>query len=233
MSQLVRLISILTQLRSKRLLTSTELAEKYEVSVRTIYRDIKKLEEAGVPIITIEGRGYTLMDGYTVAPVSFTEEEANALITAEHLVQQTGEESFQEHFGEAMTKIKSVFRSSIQEKTEYLSSQMYVFKKKDEGISSNVLSEFQLAITNQKLVAINYQKVYTGEQSFRNVEPYAFYSSDGKWILIAWCHLRLDYRAFRIDKIQHFQILEQGFEHRGFNLQDYFKHDKYRGHEKN
>lgn len=86
MSQLSRLISILTLLRSKRVLTATELSEKFEVSVRTIYRDIRKLEESGVPVITIDGRGYTLLEGYNVAPVQFAEKQANALITAQHLV---------------------------------------------------------------------------------------------------------------------------------------------------
>ena len=91
MSQLPRLISILTLLKSKRLLTATELSERFDVSVRTIYRDIRKLEEAGVPVITIEGKGYSLLDGYSVAPVQFSEKEANALITAQHLVKQTQE----------------------------------------------------------------------------------------------------------------------------------------------
>ena len=110
MSQLSRLISILTLLRSKGVLTATELSEKFEVSVRTIYRDIRKLEESGVPVITIDGRGYTLLEGYNVAPVQFTEKQANALITAQHLVNQTHDASFMEHFDEAMVKIKSVFR---------------------------------------------------------------------------------------------------------------------------
>ncbi len=98
MSQLSRLISILTLLKSKRILTATELSEKFNVSIRTIYRDISKLIEAGVPVITIEGRGYSLMDGYVVAPVQFTEKQANALITANHLVNQTNDSSFIENF---------------------------------------------------------------------------------------------------------------------------------------
>ncbi|TWJ00634.1 HTH domain-containing protein [Mucilaginibacter frigoritolerans] len=78
-----RLTAILTQLQSKRILTSTTLAKKFDVSVRTIYRDIKVLEHAGVPIYTEDGKGYSLMDGYRIPPVMFTEDEANALITIE------------------------------------------------------------------------------------------------------------------------------------------------------
>lgn len=225
MTQLSRLISILTLLKSKRILTSTELAEKYDVSVRTIYRDIRKLEEAGVPVITIEGRGYSLMDGYSVAPVQFTEKQANALITAEHLIKQTKDASFVEDFNEALVKIKSVFRSSIQEKSERLSDKILVIDNywyDLEPINSNALSEIQLAITNFNYVEINYTKVNDSEMSFRKIEPCAMYSTNQKWILIAWCHLRNDYRAFRIDRIQHFKILTSTFEDRKFNLQAYF-----------
>ena len=223
MSQLSRLISILTLLKSKRLLTATELSKKYDVSIRTIYRDIRKLEEAGVPVVTIEGRGYSLMDGYTVAPVQFTEKQANALITAEHLINQTKDVSFVEDFNDALTKIKSVFRTSIQEKSELLKSKIYIFETNYENISSNALSEIQLAITNFNFVEINYRKANDTNISFRKIEPYAFYSTNRKWILMAWCYLRNEYRAFRIDRIQHFKILQEKFEDRKFNLQDYFQ----------
>ncbi len=223
MSQLSRLISILTLLKSKRLLTASELARKFEVSIRTIYRDIRKLEEAGIPVTTLEGKGYSLMEGYTVPPLQFTEKQANALITAQHLVNKTNDTSFVKDFEEALTKIKSVFRSSIQEKSELLNSKIHVFNTSYDDISSNALSEIQLAITNFNYVEINYQKANDTTISFRKIEPYAFYSTNRKWILIAWCHLRNDYRSFRIDRMQHFRILEDTFKDRKFNLQTYFQ----------
>ena len=139
------------------------------------------------------------MDGYTVAPVQFTEKQANALITAEQIIKQSKDASFVHDFEEAMIKIKSVFRSSIQEKSELLSDKIHILNNQHENINSNALSEIQLAITNFNLVAIDYAKVYTDEKSFRTIEPCAMYSTQNKWILIAWCHLRKDYRAFRID----------------------------------
>ena len=84
--RLSRLTAILTQLQSSRIVTATALAEKHNVSVRTIYRDIRTLEKSGVPIVTEEGKGYSMMEGYQLPPVMFTEDEANALITAEQLV---------------------------------------------------------------------------------------------------------------------------------------------------
>lgn len=223
MSQLSRLINILTLLKSRRVLTATELSNKFDVSVRTVYRDIQKLVEAGVPVITLEGRGYTLMDGYTVAPVQFTEKQANALITAQHLVNKSNDSSFASDFEEALTKIKSVFRSSVLEKSELLNNQIHVFNNSYENISSNALSEIQLAITNFNYVEINYRKANDPNISFRKIEPCAIFSTQQKWILLAWCHLRKEYRAFRIDRIQHFKILKENFEDRKFNIQDYFQ----------
>ena len=217
-------------LRSKRLLTATELSKKYEVSLRTIYRDIRKLEEAGIPVYTIEGRGYSLVDNYTISPVQFTEKQANALITAQHVVSQSKDVSFVTNFNEALTKIKSVFRTSIQEKSELLSDKIHVFNWHYEDFSSNALSEIQLAITNFNFVEINYQKVAQTEVSFRKIEPCAMYSTNNKWILIAWCHLRNDLRAFRVDRIRHYKILQDKFEDRKFNIQDYFRTCPYEGH---
>jgi len=222
MLQLQRLIAMLTLLKSKRLLTATELAKKYDVSVRTIYRDIRKLEEAGVPVYTIEGRGYSLVDNYTVAPVQFTEKQANALVTAQHIISQYKDVSFVNDFNDALTKIKSVFRTSIQEKSELLSNKIHVFNWTYEELSSDALSEIQLAITNFNYIEINYKKANDPTVSFRKIEPYAMYSTNNKWILIAWCHLRHDLRAFRIDRIKHFKILNEHFQDRKFNIQDYF-----------
>jgi len=223
MLQLPRLISILTLLKSRRVLTATELSNKFNVSIRTVYRDIQKLIEAGVPVITLEGRGYTLMDGYTVAPVQFTEKQANALITAQHLVKQSNDSSFTHDFEEALTKIKSVFRSSVLEKSELLNNKIHVFNNQYENISSNALSELQLAITHFNYVEINYRKADDPNISFRKIEPCALFSTYQKWILIAWCHLRMDYRAFRVDRIQHFKILQENFEDRKFNIQQHFR----------
>ena len=213
----------MTLLRSKRLLTASELSEKFDVSIRTIYRDIRKIEEAGVPVTTIEGKGYSLMEGYAVSPVQFTEKQANALITAQLLVHQTNDSSFVTDFNEALTKIKSVFRTSVQEKSELLASKIYVFDTNYENISSDALSEIQLAITHFNFVEINYRKASDPNLTFRKIEPYALFSTKNKWILVAWCYLRDDYRAFRLDRIQSFKILQDRFKDRKFNLQAYFQ----------
>lgn len=225
MGQLSRIISILTLLKSKRILTARELAQKFDVSVRTIYRDIRKLEESGVPVITLEGVGYSLMEGYVVAPVQFSEKEANVLVTARHMVEQTNDSSFLSAYDDALTKIKSVFRTSVQEKSEKLNSKIHVLNFGNEKISSNALSEIQLAIVGLNFLEITYQKPDDSALTVRLVEPYALYSAYQRWILIAWCHLRKEYRSFRVDRITYFKVLTELFEDRQFNLQEYFKFD--------
>src|ERR1035437_7080639 len=119
--RLSRLTAILTQLQTKRMLNSTTLAEKFGVSVRTIYRDIKALEQAGVPILTEEGKGYSIMEGYRLPPVMFTESEANALITAEQIILKNKDASFVTEYTEAITKITSVLRNNTRDRAELLS----------------------------------------------------------------------------------------------------------------
>lgn len=222
MGQLPRLISILTMLKSKRLITGTEMADRFGVSLRTVYRDIRKLEEAGVPIITEEGKGYSIMDGYTVSPVQFQQEEVNALITAEKIIAKTKNDSLITNFGNALLKIKSTFQSNMQTKSEMLDAKMLVFSSTKTTVQNNSLSAIQSAMTNFYGVKIKYQKVHTDEISEREIEPAAMYSIDDIWIVIAWCHLRNDYRSFRLDRILEFKILNKKFEDRKFDLRKYF-----------
>lgn len=221
--RLSRITSILTLLKSKRILTAKHIAQKFHISTRTAYRDIRTLEESGVPIITVEGKGFSLMEGYTIPPVTFTESEANALITAEHLINQVEDESVVNNFKEALTKIKAIFRCDIKEKSELLSDRILILKSNGNGNkTSDSLSEIQLAITGFKLVKIKYQKPDSDESTTRVIEPLAIYTANEKWILIAWCRLRKDFRAFRIDRIKECQITEQHFENRNFDIREYF-----------
>ncbi len=221
MNHLSRLLSILTILKSKRIVTGPELAEKFDVSLRTIYRDIRKLEESGVPVLTIEGRGYSIMEGYTVAPIMFDEKEVNSLVMAEKLVSKTNDESLIRDFTNTLTKIKSVFRASLQSQSEILNSKIHIFKDRTPEEKSNSLSAIQMAIISFQLVNISYEDK-DGKPSDRLIEPLAIYSMEEKWIVIAWCRLRDDYRSFRLDRIKHFQILRDQFEDRKFDLAAHF-----------
>lgn len=221
--RLSRLTAILTQLQTKRLLTASELASKFSVSNRTIYRDIKALEQAGVPILTEEGKGYTMMDGYRIPPVMFTEGEANALITAEQLILKNKDASFVKEYTEAILKIKSVLRSNIKDKANLLSSRIVFRQNIENERTSNYLAALQSALTNFNLTKINYHSAETNQTTVRTIEPFAIYSTQENWLLIAFCTLRNDFRAFRLDRILNLNVLNEQFEPHKMTLQEYFE----------
>lgn len=221
-SRLSRMTSILNLLKSKRILTATDIAQKFDISVRTVYRDIRALEASGVPVVTVEGKGYSLMEGYTLPPLMFTEDEANALVTAEHLISKSKDESLNKNFQDALTKIKAAFRYNLKEKSEMLSDRIMILGNWGRQTTSNTLSKIQTAITGRILTQIKYQKPDDEDVSTRMIEPVAVYSINENWILISWCHLRNDYRAFRIDRILSFEPQNQTFEDRNFDIKQYF-----------
>lgn len=220
--RLSRLTSILTQLQSKRIVTSTYLAEKHKVSVRTIYRDIRALEESGVPIMVEEGKGYSLMPGYQLPPVMFTEEEANALITAEKLISTSKDQSLIEHYHAAITKIKSTLKFNQKEKADLLSDRIFYNANFKPETTSSYLIKLQSTITTFNLVQIEYLSLQNITTK-RLIEPFALYSTQGNWILIAYCRLRNDFRAFRVDLIQSLAVHNQNFEPHNMTLDTYFE----------
>ncbi|AJW65121.1 Bifunctional ligase/repressor BirA [Elizabethkingia miricola] len=222
LKRLSRLTAILTQLQTKRLLTASELANKFSVSTRTIYRDIKALEEAGIPILTEDGKGYTIMEGYRIPAVMFTENEANALITAEQLVLKNKDASFVKDYTDAVSKIKSVLRNNTKDKANLLSSRTLSGQNAGNETTSNNLSILQLALTNFNLVKIKYYSPDNNQTTERTVEPFAIYTTQENWLLIAFCRLRNDYRAFRLDRIEYLWVLNQTFEPHQITFEEYF-----------
>jgi predicted DNA-binding transcriptional regulator YafY len=219
--RLSRLTAILTQLQTKRIVTSTNLAAKFNVSVRTIYRDIRALEQAGVPIITEEGKGYTLMDGYKIPPVMFSESQANALILAEQLVLKNKDTSFIKDYTEAIDKIKAVLKQADKDKANLLADRTRFEQNINRERNSDNISQLQQALTNFQLIKID----YTNEQNkttSRTLEPFALISTTENWLLIAWCRLRKEFRYFRLDRITKLEILIEKFEPHKMTLQEYF-----------
>jgi predicted DNA-binding transcriptional regulator YafY len=218
--RLSRLTAILTQLQTKRLLTATTLADKFNVSNRTIYRDIRALEQSGVPIITEDGKGYSLKEGYRVPPVMFTEAQANALVTAEQLVLQNKDTSFIKDYTEAIEKVKAVLKYNIQDKANLLSERVRFDENNNRARNSSHLSDLQFAMTNFRLAKIE----YTNEQNkttTRLIEPFALLSTEN-WLLVAYCRLRREFRFFRLDRINKLEILTDKFEPHKMTLQEYF-----------
>ena len=175
--RLSRITAILIQFLSRRLVNAKALSDKFGVSIRTIYRDIKLLESAGVPILTVEGKGYSLMDGYKVPPIMLTETEANALLTAELLIQSSQDTSLIAEFASVTAKIKAVLPSSLKNRTEKLEKSMGVSNTYiNNSPKSNWLLRLQKTLLEHTVIRIEYTNK-NGEQSWRDLEPFALYAN--------------------------------------------------------
>ena len=220
--RLARLSTIITQLQSKKIVTAKSLAERHNVSIRTIYRDIRTLEKSGIPIITEEGRGYSIMEDYYLPPVMFTEAEAMALITAEQLILKNKDKSLSESYQSAIIKTKAVLKNRQKEKTELVESRLQIRDNPKVEKTSAYLIQLQLNIANFQLVELHYANV-SGYESQRKVEPFAVFTTKGNWILVAFCRNSNEFRAFRLDRIQNLIITDKTFEPHNITLEQYLE----------
>ena len=220
--RLARLTAILTQLQSKSLVTAREIAEKHQVSIRTIYRDIRTLEKSGIPIVTEEGKGYSIIEGYKLPPVMFTEQEANALITAEQIISNNKDQSLVNEYRSAIEKVRSILKYTQKDKTELLTKRLEVRTSKEKSKTSNHLIQLQSAITNFQIVDLAYHSLQN-KSSKRKIEPFALIHTQENWILIAFCRLRKDFRAFRLDCMEKITTMSSCFEPHKLTLQEYFE----------
>lgn len=226
-SRLSRLTSILLKLQTKSVLKVHELADAFGVSKRTIYRDLIALEKAGVPIISLEGKGFSLMAGFNIPPVMFTESEANALIFGKKIIDKTKDQSLIQEFNKAIDKIKAVLKLDEKEKAELLANRTIIGKNWQDERSSHYLSEIQKALTNFRVIEIVYKKEGAKKHSIRDIEPFAIYhNTEENWVVIAWCRLRNGFRNFRIDRIQKLTCKEKHFSPHKMTMEEYKKIQK-------
>jgi len=177
MKRLTRVSGILLQLQIKRVVSTSELAEKYNVSVRTVYRDLKLLEEIGIPISGIAGKGYSLSEGFKIPPIMFTEMEASALVMAEKLIILNNDTSLSAAYRDAADKVKSVLNYATKDKIEMLSSRIATSPAIPMRESSNTLGVIQNALLNFLVIHISYRAAGKNVCSERAIEPFAFYYS--------------------------------------------------------
>jgi predicted DNA-binding transcriptional regulator YafY len=212
LNRIDRLNAISTHLQSKKRVTAQEIADRFNISLRTVYRDVKALEESGVPVIGEAGSGYTIMEGYRLPPVMFTQEEASALLLGAKLAENLTDASIKKQFNAALYKIKAVLRSSDKEHMDHLDEHITVFSRmpKDD-LSGRYLVDLQKALGEKRMIFIRYQSG-SEDVTERSVEPIGLCHYGQAWHMIGWCALRNNYRDFRVSRIQHLQILDQTFE---------------------
>jgi predicted DNA-binding transcriptional regulator YafY len=229
MNRTDRLVAMVLHLQGRRVVRASELAEHFEITERTVYRDIAALGEAGVPIVGEAGVGYCLLKGYQLPPVMFTADEATSLFVGGELVKQFTDASLQAPMGTALDKLRAVLPRDRQDHVERLVSRTLVYGQSSrrtapEAAGQRWLLPVQQGVVLRRVLRMTYQGRDRVEETMRDVEPLGVVFYGGAWYLVAWCRLRKDYRSFRIDRIRRLEVSPVQFEAReGFSLKKYME----------
>lgn len=198
-----RTLAILILLQSKKIVKAGYLAERFGVSLRTIYRDIRSLEAAGVPIVGEAGVGYSIMDGYRLPPVMFTREEAGSFVAAEKLMQKFTDASLGGYFQSAIAKIKAVLRGNEKDWIAALETQVWAAPR-EELFNKDIPNAMEIlfnGIAERKQVYLEYRSFAAEGAKARYIEPVGVFHQNNHWYINGFCHLRNEYRQFRTDRI--------------------------------
>jgi len=192
-----------------------EIEQRFELSRRTIFRDIRALIETGVPIGGDAGEGYFIAEGYHLPPVVFNKEEAASLLLGSKFIEQNGDTATRQKVDQALTKVKAVLRYADREFLEGLENNITILPSatiENEGFPDSHLADIQFALSGKKTLEFEYQSNYKLELTKREVEPLGLVYYSSRWHLIAFCQLRQDLRDFRTDRIQKLRITTHTFD---------------------
>src|SRR5689334_2604728 len=227
MNRVDRLMAIIVRLQSRRVVRAEDIAADFEISVRTVYRDLVALGEAGIPIMAEPGVGYSLVKGYHLPPVMFTPEEASALSIGGKLVENLTDASLRKQMESALLKIRSVLPRDRQDYLDRLERSTAVLANGSSPLprlSSEALIPIQRALADRRVLALDYQAAQRRDLTTRQVEPLGLVYYADNWHLIAYCRLRRDVRDFRTDRIQRLGLQNEIFSgHADFSLKRYLE----------
>ena len=223
MNRIDRISAILIQLQSRRVVKAADIAERFNISLRTVYRDVKTLEEAGIPLIGEAGVGYSIMDGYRLPPVMFTREEATAFLTAGKFVEKLTDASTTAHYQSAMYKVRAILKTTEKDLLENMERNIEVFKghRQLNMPDNDHIQTILNCIAQKKIISITYFAQHSQENTKREIEPVGIFYLENYWHLIAFCQLRDDYRDFRIDRIKQLAVADKTFTYQHPTLKAY------------
>jgi len=224
-----RVTSILVYLQAKSVVTAQELATRFDVSERTIYRDIRSLENAGIPIGAETGVGYFLDKSYRLPPVVFTREEAASLLLGAKMIESRVDTAVRAEYMTALDKICAVMESEDQDYLTMMDDSIAVYKPETTettSVQDRWLTECRTSLSRSQVITVLYESGFTQEATRRELEPIGLYHYSNHWHLIAWCRLRADYRDFRLDRIEMLTLQPEQFVRRDHSsLQEYLQRE--------
>jgi predicted DNA-binding transcriptional regulator YafY len=213
MNRTDRLVAMVMHLQGRRLVRAEDMAKHFEVSVRTIYRDIAALGEAGVPIAGEPGVGYSLVRSYHLPPVMLTADEAAALFVGAEMVRHFTDASLSGPMNAAIDKLRAVLPRDRQEHVERLAAQTVIYGRAGNVTTDPAAQPWLLAVqrgvAQRRVLRLVYRAAGRSEDTMREVEPLGVVFYSGAWYLVAWCRLRRDFRHFRVDRVQRLEMLEE------------------------
>lgn len=231
MNKTDRMLAIILELQRKDNRRAEDLAAVFETSVRTIYRDMQALSEAGVPIVGAPGKGYSLMEGYFLPPVSFTPGESVALLMGTEFVGQRFDSDYAAHAQSARAKITAVLPPAVLDEASQVHSAMKLMSggmpPAGSGSQGDTLKLLRRSILEGRKVAFRYRRKSRREpdteaESCRTVSPYGLLLVGGTWMLVAYCELRQELRHFRLSRMSELTVTEEPFiKPPGFDLARY------------
>lgn len=219
MNKTDRLLSIVLELQGRQVVRAEDLAALFETSVRTIYRDIQALSEAGVPITSTTGTGYSLMEGYFLPPIRFTTPEAVTLLIGTEFIEQRFDDDYRDRANDARRKIEATLSDSVRNEASRIRKSLRLLAPGKQAAPSNErenLDKIRRALLDGRKIRFHYSKRITdstgGRHSERTAAPYGLVFVEGSWMLVARCDLRQDIRHFRLSRMAELVQLDERFE---------------------
>ncbi len=203
-----RLFRIVQVLRAGRMTTARRLAEKLQVSERTIYRDVRDLQLSGMPIEGEAGIGYLLRTDFDIPPLMFNRTEIEALVLGARMVRAWGGHEQGEAAAQALTKIEAVLPADLRDRVDQ--TLLFALNFKVDPQTKASVDTLNRAAGEHKFVEFDYVRE-DGEQSHRRVRPLGLYFWGGVWTLATWCEMRKDFRSFRVDRLAKLTVLDKIF----------------------
>lgn len=218
MNRTDRLLAIVLELQGRGRRRAEDLAATFETSKRTIYRDIQALGQAGVPLIAIPGRGYALIEGYFLPPLNFSVEEAGMLLLGADFVARQFDANYAQAAHSASRKIESVLPQPVRSQVGDLRDSLRLVggNLREQPEQIEMLRSLRRAVLERRRVRFHYHTRHArpGEvaEQMRKADPYGLVYLGESWYLVAYCHLRLARRFFRLERLNALELLDVTFE---------------------
>jgi predicted DNA-binding transcriptional regulator YafY len=207
-----RLFAMTVLLQQQKRLRAVDLARRFDISERTVYRDILALNESGIPIVSIPGFGYELMEGYVLPPLTFTPQEARSLFLAGELLKSQSTGQLARDLTQALAKLTVVLPERVREETEHFVKAMRVMPFQTRfDLDDPKLATLYEAIQERRVVRLAYHSYKENRLTERDVEPLELSLAEGSWYLHGFCRLRGGHRAFRLNRIESLRLLWETF----------------------